>query len=530
MPIRLHDTRRREKVNFTTLEPGKVSMYVCGVTVYDRCHLGHARCYLAFDLIHRWLEASGYDVHYVQNFTDIDDKIIHRANELGGDWKALVDQNIETYYEDMDALNILRADDYPRCTEYVDDMIRITQDLIDKNHAYVADDGVYFDVESAPEKYGQLTGQSIDAVRSGAGGRVGDTGSGKRDHKDFALWKAAKPDEPTWDSPWGPGRPGWHIECTAMSMDYFGKEFDIHGGGHDLRFPHHEAEICQGECHTGHSPVVHHWLHNGFVNIDGEKMSKSLGNFWTIRDILTKVDAMVLRFALINAHYRSPIDMNEALLNDAERNYNRLLECYVASLKAREHPSPIALPNPTSPPPFRWHGRWACLRKWAKVSPRRWMTTSIQEKRWPKCWAWCEKSARCLERKWRPLTETPSLTTLWICSRKRPGACWVSCLHRMWRWPNLKKTRGKQKSPMRLKRCCFSVARQERTRIGRSLIKSETNSTSWAWWLPILRRVQSGTLRDHSLSSAGGAIGGGAGTKALVTVAAASCSSHIFSI
>lgn len=321
-------------------------MYVCGVTVYDRCHLGHARCYLAFDLIHRWLEASGYDVHYVQNFTDIDDKIIARANELNGDWKALVDQNIQTYYEDMDALNILRADDYPRCTEYVDDMIRITQDLIEKNHAYVADDGVYFDVESAPEKYGQLTGQSIDAVRSGAGGRVAGTGSGKRDHKDFALWKAAKPEEPTWDSPWGPGRPGWHIECTAMSMDYFGKEFDIHGGGHDLRFPHHEAEICQGECHTGHSPVVHHWLHNGFVNIDGEKMSKSLGNFWTIRDILTKVDAMVLRFALINAHYRSPIDMNEALLNDAERNYNRLLECYVNALKARRDGTPVALPQP----------------------------------------------------------------------------------------------------------------------------------------------------------------------------------------
>ena len=346
MPIRMHDTRRREKVNFTTLEPGKVSMYVCGVTVYDRCHLGHARCYLAFDLIHRWLEASGYDVHYVQNFTDIDDKIIARANELNGDWKALVDQNIQTYYEDMDALNILRADDYPRCTEYVDDMIRITQDLIEKNHAYVADDGVYFDVESAPEKYGQLTGQSIDAVRSGAGGRVDATGSGKRDHKDFALWKAAKPEEPTWDSPWGPGRPGWHIECTAMSMDYFGKEFDIHGGGHDLRFPHHEAEICQGECHTGHSPVVHHWLHNGFVNIDGEKMSKSLGNFWTIREILTKVDAMVLRFALINAHYRSPIDMNETLLNDAERNYNRLLECYVNALKARGDGTPVALPQP----------------------------------------------------------------------------------------------------------------------------------------------------------------------------------------
>ncbi|GIR75946.1 MAG: hypothetical protein CM15mP78_06450 [Candidatus Poseidoniales archaeon] len=351
MPIRLHDTRRREKVNFTTLEPGKVS--VRRADGLRPMSFGHARCYLAFDLIHRWLEASGYDVQYVQNFTDIDDKIIQRANELDGDWQALVEQNIEAYFEDMDALNILRADVYPRCTEYVDDMIRITTDLIEKGHAYEANDGVYFHVESAPEKYGQLTGQSIDAVRSGAGGRVDDTGSGKRDHKDFALWKAAKPGEPTWDSPWGPGRPGWHIECTAMSLDHFDKEFDIHGGGHDLRFPHHEAEIFQGECHTGHSPVVHHWLHNGFVNIDGEKMSKSLGNFWTIRDILTKVDAMVLRFALINAHYRSPIDMNEALLNDAERNYNRLLECYVAALKAQGDgpnrspaPSRCGLPAP----------------------------------------------------------------------------------------------------------------------------------------------------------------------------------------
>ena len=355
MPIRLYDTRRRDKVDFSTMEPGKVSMYVCGVTVYDRCHLGHARCYLAFDLIHRWLEKSGYDVHYVQNFTDIDDKIIQRANDTGGDWKALVDQNIATYYEDMDALNILRADDYPRCTDYVDDMIRITQDLIDKDHAYQTDEGVYFHIDSAPEKYGMLTGQNIEAVRSGAGGRVGATGSAKKDHKDFALWKSAKPDEPTWDSPWGPGRPGWHIECTAMSMDYFGAQFDIHGGGHDLRFPHHEAEIFQGECHTGCSPVVHHWLHNGFVNIDGEKMSKSLGNFWTIRDILEKVDAMVLRFSLINAHYRSPIDMNETLLKDAERNYNRLLETYVRVLKvASSSPNPVDLPHAdiTSQQPF----------------------------------------------------------------------------------------------------------------------------------------------------------------------------------
>lgn len=345
MPLKVYDTRRKEKVVFSTMEPGKVSMYVCGVTVYDRCHLGHARCYLAFDLIHRWLEASGYDVHYVQNFTDIDDKIITRSNEMKVDWKGLVDDNIEAYYEDMDLLNILRADDYPRCTEYVEDMIRIIEDLIEKEHAYQTDDGVYFHVESAPEKYGVLTGQNIEAVRKGAGGRTEGTGSGKKDHKDFALWKAAKPGEPTWDSPWGPGRPGWHIECTAMSMDYFGQQFDIHGGGHDLRFPHHEAEIFQGECHTGCSPVVHHWLHNGFVNIDGEKMSKSLGNFWTIKDIVEKVDPFVLRFALINAHYRNPIDMNESLLKEAERNQNRILEIYSKTLKLMSDAKHVNLPK-----------------------------------------------------------------------------------------------------------------------------------------------------------------------------------------
>jgi cysteinyl-tRNA synthetase len=308
-------------------------MYVCGVTVYDRCHLGHARCYIAFDLIHRWLEASGYDVDYVQNFTDIDDKIIKRSIESGEDWKVLVEKNIETYYEDMDSLNILRADHYPRCTEYVDSMIHIIEDLIAKEHAYAAKDGVYFHVESAPEKYGLLTGQSIDAVRQGAGGRVEGTGDTKRDHKDFALWKQAKPGEPTWPSPWGEGRPGWHIECTAMSLDHFGVSFDIHGGGHDLRFPHHEAEIFQSECHTGHSPLAGYWLHNGFVNIDGEKMSKSLGNFWTIQEIRKKINPMVLRFALVNAHYRSPIDMNEQLLKDAERNYNRIIEAYASALR-----------------------------------------------------------------------------------------------------------------------------------------------------------------------------------------------------
>ena len=212
-------------------------------------------------------------------------------------------------------------------------MIHIIEDLIAKEHAYAANDGVYFHVESAPEKYGLLTGQSIDAVRQGAGGRVQGTGDTKRDHKDFALWKQAKPGEPTWPSPWGEGRPGWHIECSAMSLDHFGVSFDIHGGGHDLRFPHHEAEIFQSECHTGHSPLAGYWLHNGFVNIDGEKMSKSLGNFWTIQEIRKKINPMVLRFALVNAHYRSPIDMNEQLLKDAERNYNRIIEAYASALR-----------------------------------------------------------------------------------------------------------------------------------------------------------------------------------------------------
>ena len=347
MALHLYDTRHREKVPFKTIHPGKVSMYVCGVTVYDRCHLGHARCYIAFDVIYRWLKQSGYDVTYVQNFTDIDDKIINRAQTENRDWREIVDENISAYYQDMDRLNIQRANHYPRCTDYVEHMIGIIDVLIDKGHAYAANDGVYFDVESAPDKYGQLTGQSIEAVRSGASGRVEDQ-SGKRDHKDFALWKAAKPGEPTWDSPWGLGRPGWHIECTAMSLDHFLNEFDIHGGGHDLRFPHHEAEIFQGECYTDHAPVVHHWLHNGFVNIDGEKMSKSLGNFWTIDEILTKIDPLVLRFALINAHYRSPIDMNESLLKDAERNYSKLIEIFSAMVKQLGDAEPVNLPHPDS--------------------------------------------------------------------------------------------------------------------------------------------------------------------------------------
>ncbi len=334
MPLRIHDTRRRQKVEFATLEPGRVNMYVCGITPYGPSHLGHARCYVAFDLVHRWLEAKGYDVLYVQNFTDIDDKILVVAEEEGVDFSVVSERYIEAYFSNMDALNVLRADEYPRVTGTIPGIIEMVQTLIDKEHAYVGDDGVYFEVGSAPEKYGLLTGQSIEAVRAGAGGRVGGTGTGKRDHKDFALWKFSKPGEPEWDSPWGAGRPGWHIECSVMSSSFLGEQFDIHGGGHDLRFPHHEAEIFQGECASGKSPVVQWWMHNGFVNVDGEKMSKSLGNFWTITDALDNFSGLTLRHALLNAHYRNPIDLSEDFLDDGKRNQQRLEAAYLNALEA----------------------------------------------------------------------------------------------------------------------------------------------------------------------------------------------------
>jgi len=309
-------------------------MYVCGITPYSSTHLGHARCYLAFDMVHRWLEASGYDVDYVQNFTDIDDKILDISNSEGVEYSVVANRNIDEYLEVMDAMNVLRADHYPRVTETIPEIIGMVSTLVDKGHAYVGDDGVYFEIDTAPEKFGQLTGQTLEMVRDGAGGRVEDTGTGKRDHRDFALWKRVKPSEPSWDSPWGAGRPGWHIECSAMSLKHFGEQFDIHGGGHDLRFPHHEAEIFQSECCTGSDPVVGYWMHNGFVNVDGEKMSKSLGNFWTIRDAFEHHAPLALRYALLSVPYRNPIDLTPEFLGDATIHYDRLVEAYGTSLSS----------------------------------------------------------------------------------------------------------------------------------------------------------------------------------------------------
>ena len=335
MSLRVYDTRTREKRELSTLKDGKVGMYVCGITPYSPSHLGHARCYLSFDIVHRWLEASGYDVDYVQNFTDIDDKILDISDSEGVDFSVVANRNIDDYLEVMDAMNVLRADHYPRVTETIPEIIDMISELKEKGHAYVGDDGVYFEIDTAPEKFGQLTGQTLEMVRAGAGGRVGGTGSGKRDHRDFALWKLAKPGEPSWQSPWGEGRPGWHIECSAMSLNHFGEQFDIHGGGHDLRFPHHEAEIFQSECCTGTEPVVGFWMHNGFVNIDGEKMSKSLGNFWTIREAFESHAPLALRYALLSVPYRNPIDLTPEFLDEAAMHYDRLIDAYGNSLSSQ---------------------------------------------------------------------------------------------------------------------------------------------------------------------------------------------------
>ncbi len=347
MTLHLYDTRRREKVAFHPVIPGKVQMYVCGITPYSPSHIGHARCYIAFDLLHRWLEASGYDVDYVQNFTDIDDKIINIANEEGVEFIQVANRNIEDYYLVMDSLGVKRADHYPRVTEHMKGIIDMIEILIEKNHAYVTSDGVWFSVSSAPEKFGTLTGNTIEAVQAGGSGRLDK--SQKREHNDFSLWKAAKSGEPSWDSPWGKGRPGWHIECSAMSLHHFGESFDIHGGGFDLRFPHHEAEIFQSECCTGKEPVVGVWMHNGFVRVDGEKMSKSLGNFWTVKDAFEVYQPIVLRYALLNAHYRNPIDVSEQLLDDAKRNQRKLAEIYGQAVISKEEGDALA-PLPPLPP------------------------------------------------------------------------------------------------------------------------------------------------------------------------------------
>ena len=318
--LKIYNTLAREKQTFVPIVAGKVSMYVCGMTVYDFCHLGHARVMVVFDMVNRWLRASGFDVTYVRNITDIDDKIIKRANENGEDIGTLTQRFIDAMDEDSAQLGVLRPDIEPRATAYIDGMIAMISALIEKGHAYHAANGDVFYSVNSFESYGKLSGKSLEDLR--AGERV-EVDSFKRDPMDFVLWKSAKPGEPSWDSPWGKGRPGWHIECSVMGAHHLGQHFDIHGGGQDLQFPHHENEIAQSEA-AHDCTFVNYWMHNGFVRVDDEKMSKSLGNFFTIRDVLKKYDAEVVRFFILRAHYRSPLNYSDKHLDDAKQALTRL--------------------------------------------------------------------------------------------------------------------------------------------------------------------------------------------------------------
>jgi len=325
MPLRIYNTLSSAKEEFIPLQPGKVSMYVCGVTVYDNCHIGHARANVAFDVVYRYLCHSGYEVTYVRNYTDIDDKIINRARQEGVEFNVVSERYIQAFDEDMARLRLAIPTHQPKATEYVDEIIALADRLVSQGSAYAVDGDVYFSVEKfAP--YLKLSGRNLEEMQAGA--RV-DVDERKRHPMDFALWKGAKPGEPFWTSPWGNGRPGWHIECSAMSMKLLGDTFDIHGGGKDLVFPHHENEIAQSEAASG-KPFVHYWMHNGFVNINSEKMSKSLGNFFTIREILENYDSEVLRFFLLSAHYRSPIDFSDQNLADAEAGLARIYSALAA--------------------------------------------------------------------------------------------------------------------------------------------------------------------------------------------------------
>jgi len=327
MTLKVYNTLTRQKEPFNPIEPGRVRMYCCGVTVYDYCHLGHARSYVVWDTVRRYLEWRGYDVCYVQNFTDIDDKILNRARQEQTTMEAIAARYTEAYFEDMERLNVRRADAYPRATHTLDGIQRLIGELEAKGVAYAAGGDVYFAVRQF-DGYGKLSGRKLDDLQAGAGGRTGgDRDQQKRDPFDFALWKAAKPEEPSWESPWGPGRPGWHIECSAMVRQELGETIDIHVGGGDLVFPHHENEIAQSEAATGH-PLARYWLHNGMVNVGGEKMSKSLGNFTTIRGLLDRIGGppspMALRLFVLQAQYRKPMNFTDEALESARASWQTL--------------------------------------------------------------------------------------------------------------------------------------------------------------------------------------------------------------
>jgi cysteinyl-tRNA synthetase len=345
MPLRFFNTLTNEKQEFVPLQPGRAGVYVCGITVYDLAHVGHARFLVAFDVLVRFLRWDGFQVTSVRNWTDVDDKIIRRAQENGEDPRALSERFIEACKVDFKALAVLPGDVEPKATEHIPEMVALIATLIGKGHAYASQGDVYFAVRSFPQ-YGKLSKRQLDDLLAGA--RV-EPGEQKRDPLDFALWKASKPGEPesvSWDSPWGKGRPGWHVECSAMSQKYLGTTFDVHGGGKDLIFPHHENEIAQSEAASG-QPLARFWLHNGFITVDTEKMSKSLGNFRTIRDLLAHWDGEALRAFLLSTHYRHPINFTESAVADADRRVEYFYEslakadAYLAAKKFAGEPKPL---------------------------------------------------------------------------------------------------------------------------------------------------------------------------------------------
>jgi len=335
--LRIYNTLTKKKEIFKSIEPGKVRIYVCGPTVYDACHIGHARSVIVFDVIVRYLRVTGYQVTYVRNFTDVDDKIINRAHELGSSVKELSERYIQEFYEATDALKVERATLEPRATDHIDEIIQVIQRLFDQGLAYQADGDVFYSVERFKD-YGKLSGRKLEDMQAGARIEIDDK---KHNPLDFVLWKGAKPGEPMWDSPWGKGRPGWHIECSAMSTHFLGQHFDIHGGGKDLMFPHHENEIAQSEGAFGQR-FVNVWIHNGFVQINQEKMSKSLGNFLMIKDILKRYHSEVLRLFLLSNHYRSPIDFTHQAMAEAEAGLEKIYALLqrIAEFAGRDTPDP----------------------------------------------------------------------------------------------------------------------------------------------------------------------------------------------
>ncbi|OGQ07177.1 MAG: cysteine--tRNA ligase [Deltaproteobacteria bacterium RIFCSPLOWO2_12_FULL_40_28] len=340
MTLKIYNTLARKKQEFVPLNPPKVGMYVCGVTVYDECHLGHARAVFTFDVIYRYLKHRGYEVTYVRNFTDVDDKIINRANQEGVSWKVIAEKYIAAFGRDMGDLGTLVPTHEPKATEHIAHMQKIIKGLVEKQMAYPIEGDVFYSVRKKKD-YGKLSGKKIDELEAGARIEIHEA---KKEAIDFALWKKSKPDEPQWDSPWGPGRPGWHIECSAMSMHFLGSTFDIHGGGRDLMFPHHENEIAQSEGFS-EKPFVRYWIHNGFININAEKMSKSLGNFFTIHELLKRYHPEALRLLILAAHYRSPLDYTEKIMEATQASLDRWYatlarvstQCQ-ASSKSKDHP------------------------------------------------------------------------------------------------------------------------------------------------------------------------------------------------